>query len=162
MTKLNYLSSLSFIIIGVFLYVTSNGYQSVSAQDVREEESSNDIFSDLSRNLPSIDEGIPNDNEQPLESEGQLFENPNTEELDENNEISNSENIVESNEQGTTSKSIEKTFTNGFSDSGQEPDVIKEEEKEEDGGSNPETSSSRNEAINDEANNNNNIVNPPD
>jgi hypothetical protein len=150
------------MIIGVFLYSTYNGYQSVSAQEAEEEESSNDIFSDLSRNLPSIDEDIPNDNEQPLDSEGSLFENPNTEELDGNNEINNGENIVESNEEGTTSESIEKSFTNGFSESGQEPDVINEEE-EDDGGSNPETSSSsRNEVINDEANNNNNIANPSD
>lgn len=115
LTKLNYLSSLSFIIISVFLYITLNGYQFVSAQEGEEEEqeepseinrekeeeveSSNDIFSDLSRNLPSIDKDIPNDNAQPLDSEEPLFGNPDTEEFDENNEISsNSENIVESNE----------------------------------------------------------------
>lgn len=163
MTKLNYLSSLLFIIIGVFLYITSNVYQSVSAQDVKEEESSNDIFSDLSRNLPSIDEDMPNNNEQPLESESPLFENPDTGGLDENNEISNSENMGESNEQGTTSETIEKSLTNGFSDSDQEPDIINEE-KEDDLGSNPETSSSSSdEVINDDANNNNNnIVNPSD
>ena len=164
MTKLNYLLSLLFIIIGVFLYITSNVYQSVSAQDVKEEESSNDIFSDLSRNLPSIDEDMPNNNnEQPLESESPLFENPDTEGLDENNEISNGENMGESNEQGSTSETIEKSLTNGFSDSGQEPDIINEE-KEDDLGSNPETSSSSSDkVINDDANNNNNnIVNPSD
>ncbi len=164
MTKLNYLSSLLFIIIGVFLYITSNVYQSVSAQDVKEEESSNDIFSDLSRNLPSIDEDMPNNNEQPLESESPLFENPDTGGLDENNEISNGENMGESNEQGTTSETIEKTLTNEFSDSGQEPDVINEEKKD-DLGSNPETSSSSSDEVNnddDANNNNNNIVNPSD
>ncbi|HEU5461150.1 MAG TPA: hypothetical protein VFU79_02645 [Nitrososphaeraceae archaeon] len=160
MTKPNYLSSLSFIIIGILLYITSNVYQSVSAQDVKEEESSNDIFSDLSRNLPSVDEDIPN-NEQPLESEGQLFENPNTGELEENNEFSDGENMGDSNEQGSTSETIEKSFTNGFSDSGQEPDVLNGDD---DGSSNPETSSSsRNEVINDDTNNNNNnIINPSD
>ena len=159
MTKLKYVSSLLFIIIGVFLYITSNVYQSVSAQDVKEEESSNDIFSDLSRNLPSIDEDMSNNNEQPLESESPLFENPDTGELDENNEISNGENMGESNEQGTTSETIDKSLT----DSGQEPDVINEE-KEDDLGSNPETSSSSSdEVINDDTNNNNNnIVNPSD
>lgn len=161
MTKLNYLSSLLFIIIGILLYITSNVYQSVSAQDVKEEESSNDIFSDLSRNLPSVDEDIPNNNEQPLESEGQLFENPNTGELEENNEFSDGENMGDSNEQGSTSETIEKSFTNGFSDSGQEPDVLNGDD---DGSSNPETSSSsRNEVINDDTNNNNNnIINPSD
>jgi hypothetical protein len=161
LTKLNYLSSLLFIIIGILLYITFNVYQSVSAQDVKEEESSNDIFSDLSRNLPSVDEDIPNDNEQPLESEGQLFENPNTGELDENNEFSDGENMGDSNEQGSTSETIEKSFTNGFSDSGQEPDVLNGDD---DGSSNPETSSSsRNEVINDDTNNNNNnIINPSD
>jgi hypothetical protein len=164
LTKLNYLSSLLFTIISVFLYITSNVYQSVSAQDVKEEESSNDIFSDLSRNLPNFDEDMPNNNEQPLESGSPVFENPDTGRLDENNEISNGENMGESNEQGTTSETIEKSLTNGFSDSGQEPDVINEE-KEDDLGSNPETSpSSRDEVINDDANNNNNnnILNPSD
>ena len=58
--KLNYLLSLSFIIIGIFLYITSDGHQSFSAQDGEEEEetsdinneeesTNNDIFSDLSR-----------------------------------------------------------------------------------------------------------------
>ena len=59
--KLNYLLSLSFIIIGIFLYITSDEHQSFSAQDGEEEEeetsdinndeesTSNDIFSDLSR-----------------------------------------------------------------------------------------------------------------
>jgi hypothetical protein len=176
LTKLNYLSSLSFIIISVFLYSTSNGYQSVSAQEVEEEqegpseinrekeeevESSNDIFSDLSRNLPSIDEDIPNDNGQPPDSEEPLFGNPDTEEFDENNEISsNSENIVESNEQGTTSESIENSFSNGLSNSAQEPDIINDDSSS----GNTKTSSSsssRNEVSNDEANNNN-ILNPSD
>lgn len=181
LTKLNYLSSLSFIIISVFLYSTSNGYQSVSAQEVEEEEqeepseinrekeeeeeveSSNDIFSDLSRNLPSIDEDIPNDNVQPLDSEKPLFGNPDTEEFDENNEISsNSENIVESNEQGTTSESIDNSFSNGLSDSAQEPDIINEDDSSSSGNTKTSSSSSsRNEVSNDEANNNN-IVNPSD
>jgi hypothetical protein len=97
---------------------------------------------------------MPNNNEQPLESESPLFENPDTGGLDENNEISNGENMGESNEQGTTSETIEKTLTNEFSDSGQEPDV-----------SNPETSSSSSDEVNnddDANNNNNNIVNPSD
>jgi hypothetical protein len=176
LTKLNYLSSLSFIIISVLLYITLNGYQSVSAQEVEEEqeepseinrekeeevESSNDIFSDLSRNLPSIDEDIPNDNGQPPDSEEPLFGNPDTEEFDENNEISsNSENIVESNEQGTTSESIENSFSNGLSNSAQEPDIINDDSSS----GNTKTSSSsssRNEVSNDEANNNN-ILNPSD
>lgn len=179
LTKLNYLSSLSFIIISVFLYSTSNGYQSVSAQEVEEEqegpseinrekeeeevESSNDIFSDLSRNLPSIDEGIPNDNVQPLDSEKPLFGNPDTEEFDEKNEISsNSENILESNEQGTTSESIDNSFSNGLSDSAQEPDIINEDDSSSSGNTKTSSSSSsRNEVSNDEANNNN-IVNPSD
>jgi hypothetical protein len=179
LTKLNYLSSLSFIIISVFLYSTSNGYQSVSAQEVEEEqegpseinrekeeeeevESSNDIFSDLSRNLPSIDEDIPNDNVQPLDSEKPLFGNPDTEEFDEKNEISsNSENILESNEQGTTSESIDNSFSNGLSDSAQEPDIINEDDSSSNTKTSSSSSSSRNEVSNDEANNNN-IVNPFD
>jgi hypothetical protein len=179
LTKLNYLSSLSFIIISVFLYITLNGYQSVSAQEIEEEqeepseinrekeeeevESSNDIFSDLSRNLPSIDKDIPNDNAQPLDSEEPLFGNPDTEEFDENNEISsNSENIVESNEQGTTSESIEKSFSNGLSNSAQEPDIINEDDSSSSGNTKTSSSSSsRNEVSNDEANNNN-IVDPSD
>lgn len=179
LTKLNYLSSLSFIIISVFLYSTSNGYQSVSAQEVEEEqegpseinrgeggeeevESSNDIFSDLSRNLPSIDEDIPNDNVQPLDSEKPLFGNPDTEEFDEKNEISsNSENILESNEQGTTSESIDNSFSNGLSDSAQEPDIINEDDSSSNTKTSSSSSSSRNEVSNDQANNNN-IVNPSD
>jgi hypothetical protein len=66
--KLNSLSSLSFIIIGVFLYITSDGHQSFSAQDGEEETyinnneelTNNDIFSDLSRNLPNIDKNVLN------------------------------------------------------------------------------------------------------
>lgn len=180
LTKLNYLSSLSFIIISVFLYITLNGYQSVSPQVEEEEEqeepseinrekeeeveSSNDIFSDLSRNLPSIDKDIPNDNAQPLDSEEPLFGNSDREEFDENNEISsNSENIVESNEQGTTSESIEKSFSNGLmSNSAQEPDIINEDDSSSSGNTKTSSSSSsRNEVSNDEANNNN-IVDPSD
>lgn len=174
MNKLiNYsLSPVSFIIIGgIFLSITSHGYQSYSAQEGREEisginteeESNNDIFSDLSRNLPSIDKDILNDNAQPLDSEEPLFANPDTEEFDENNEISsNSENIVESNEQGTTSESIEKSFSNGLSNSAQEPDIINEDDSSSSGNTKTSSSSSsRNEVSNDEANNNN-IVDPSD
>lgn len=168
--KLNYLSSLSFIIIGIFLYITSDGHQSFSAQDAEEETSninnneestSNDIFSDLSRNLPNIDDNALNENGEPLESEEPLFGNPDTEELNDNNEIDNSENIVESNDQLTPSQSIEKSFSSGFGDSGKETDIINEEG--DDSGGNIETSSSSsNEVSNDENNNNNNIINNPD
>ena len=171
--KLNYLSFLSFIIIGIFLYITSDGHQSFSAQDVEEETSninnneestSNDIFSDLSRNLPNIDDNALNENGEPLESEEPLFENPDTEELNDNNEIDNSENIVESNDQLTPSQSIEKSFSSGFGDSGKETDIINEEG--DDSGGNIETSSSSsssNEVSNDENNNNNNnIINNSD
>ncbi len=169
--KLNSLSSLSFIIIGIFLYITSDGHQSFSAQDAEEETSninnneestSNDIFSDLSRNLPTIDDNALNENEEPLESEEPLFGNPDTEELNDNNEIDNSENIVESNDQLTPSQSIEKSFSSGFGDSGkEETDIINEEG--DDSGGNIETSSSSNEVSNDENNNNNNnIINNPD
>jgi|SRR5688572_79249 len=174
--KLNYLSSLSFIIIGIFLYITtSDGHQSFSAQDRAEEETSdinndeestsNDIFSDLSRNLPSIDEKALNENGEPLESDEPLFGNPDIEALNDNNGIDNSENIVESNEQGIPSQSIEKSLNRGFSDSNKETDIINEEG---DGsGGNIETSSSpssSNEVSNDEEdnNNNNNIINNSD
>ena len=67
--KLNHLSSLSFIIIGVLLYVTSYGHQSFSIQESEdnsdtnnnEELTGNDIFSDLSRNLPDINEEMKGD-----------------------------------------------------------------------------------------------------
>lgn len=173
--KLNYLLSLSFIIIGIFLYITSDGHQSFSAQDGEEEETSdinndeestsNDIFSDLSRNLPSIDEKALNENGEPLESDEPLFGNPDIEALNDNNGIDNSENIVESNEQGIPSQSIEKSLNSGFSDSNKETDIINEEG---DGsGGNIETSSSpssSNEVSNDEEdnNNNNNIINNSD
>jgi cytoskeletal protein RodZ len=174
--KLNYLLSLSFIIIGIFLYITSDGHQSFSAQDEEEEETSdinndeestsNDIFSDLSRNLPSIDEKALNENGEPLESDEPLFESPDIEALNDNNGIDNSENIVESNEQGIPSQSIEKSLNSGFSDSNKETDIINEEG---DGsGGNIETSSSSsssNEVSNDEEddnNNNNNIINNSD
>ncbi|MGZ5484550.1 MAG: hypothetical protein ACXWFB_01395 [Nitrososphaeraceae archaeon] len=172
MCKLNYLSSLSFIIIGIFLYITSDGHQSFSAQDAEEETSninnneestSNDIFSDLSRNLPNIDDNALNENGEPLESEEPLFGNPDTEELNDNNEIDNSENIVGSNDQLTPSQSIEKSFSSGFGDSGKETDIINEEG--DDSGGNIETSSSSsssNEVSNDENNNNNNIINNSD
>jgi hypothetical protein len=173
--KLNYLLSLSFILIGIFLYITSDGHQSFSAQDGEEEEetsdinndeesTSNDIFSDLSRNLPSIDEKALNENGEPLERDEPLFGNPDIEALNDNNGIDNSENIVESNEQGIPSQSIENSFNSGFSDSNKETGIINEDG---DGsGDNIETSSSpssSNEASNDEEdNNNNNIINNSD
>ena len=154
MNKLiNYsLSLLSYIIIGgVFIFITSPGYQSYSAQEggeetsginkeeeEEEEESNNDIFSDLSRNLPRIEEDIPDDNKESQDSEIPIFENQDTKDLDDNNKISSRKNLVESNDQGGSSESIERSFTNGFSDSGEESDIIKEE----DGISNTESSSS--------------------
>ncbi len=153
MNKLiNYsLSLLSYIIIGgIFIFITSPGYQSYSAQEggeeisginkeeKEEEESNNDIFSDLSRNLPRIDEDIPDDNKESQDSEIPIFENQDTKDLDDNNKISSRKNLVESNDQGASSESIERSFTNGFSDSGEESDIIKEE----DGTSNTESSSS--------------------
>lgn len=175
--KLNYLSSLSFIIIGIFLYITSDGHQSFSAQDGEEEETSdinndeestsNDIFSDLSRNLPSIDENALNENGEPLESDEPLFGNPDTEALNDNNGMDNSENIVESNEQEIPSQSIEKSLNSGVSNSDKETDIINEDEDY--SGGNIETSSSSpsssNEVSNDEEdnnNNNNNIINNSD
>ena len=175
--KLNYLSSLSFIIIGIFLYITSDGHQSFSAQNVEEETSninndeestSNDIFSDLSRNLPSIDENALNENGEPLESEEPLFGNPDTEALNDNNGMDNSENIVESNEQEIPSQSLEKSLNSGVSNSDKETDITNEDEDY--SGGNIETSSysspsSSNEVSNDEEdnnNNNNNIINNSD
>ena len=144
-------SLLSYIIIGsVFIFITSPGYQSYSAQEGGEEisginkegggeeESNNDIFSDLSRNLPRIEEDIPDDNKESQDSETPIFENQNTKDLDDNNKISSSRNLGESNDQGASSESIERSFTNGFSDSGEESDIINEE----DGSSNTESSSS--------------------
>lgn len=173
--KLNYLSSLSFIIIGIFLYITSDGHQSFSAQNGEEtsninndeESTSNDIFSDLSRNLPSIDENALNENGEPLESEEPLFGNPDTEALNDNNGMDNSENIVESNEQEIPSQSIEKSLNSGVSNSDKETDITNEDEDY--SGGNIETSSSSpsssNEVSNDEEdnnNNNNNIINNSD
>lgn len=173
--KLNYLLSLSFIIIGIFLYITSDGHQSFSAQDGGEEEeetsdinnygesTSNDIFSDLSRNLPSIDEKALNENGEPLESDEPLFGNPDKEALNDNNGIDKSENIAEPNEQGIPSQSIEKSLNSGFSDSNKETDIINEEG---DGsGGSIETSSSpssSNEVSNDEEDNNDNVINNSD
>jgi hypothetical protein len=159
------LSSVSFIIISaVFLSITSHGYQSYSAQEGgeeisginTEEESSNDIFSDLSRNLPSIEEDIPDDNKESLDSERPIFENQDTKDLDDNNEISSTENIIGSNDQGASSESIEKSFNNRLSESDQESDIINEDESS----SNTETSSSSssNSVSNDEAEDQN-IVN---
>ncbi len=161
MNKLiNYsLSPVSFIIIGgIFLSITSHGYQYYSAQEGREEifginteeESSNDIFSDLSRNLPSIEEDIPDDNKESLDSERPIFENKDTKALDDNNEISSTENIIGSNDQGASSESIEKSFNNRLSESDQESDIINEDERS---SSNTETSSSSsgNSVSNDEA-----------
>jgi len=174
--KLNYLLSLSFIIIGIFLYITSDGHQSFSAQDEEEEEeeetsdinndeesTSNDIFSDLSRNLPSIDEKALNENGEPLESDEPLFGSPDKEALNDNNGIDKSENIAESNEQGIPSQSIEKSLNSGFSDSNKETDIINEEG---DGsGGSIETSlssSSSNEVSNEEEDNNDNVINNSD
>jgi hypothetical protein len=177
--KLNYLSSLSFIIIGIFLYITSDGHQSFSAQEgVGEEEetsdinndeesNSNDIFSDLSRNLPRIDEKALNENGEPLESDEPLFGNQDTEAFNDNNGMDNSENVIESNEQGIPSQNIEKSLNSEFSGSNKETDIINEDGDDESGG-NIETSSSpssSNEVSNDEENNNNNnnnIINNSD
>ena len=145
--------------------MTSDGHQSFSAQEGGDEESnSNDVFSDLSRNLPSIDEKALNENGEPLESDEPLFESPDIEALNENNGIDNSENIVESNEQGIPSQSIEKSLNSGFSDSNKETDIINEE-GDGSGGNNIETyssPSSSNEVSNDEEDNNNNIINNSD
>ena len=175
---MNYsLSSLSFIIIGggIFLSITSHEYQYFPAQleegereqksdintEEEEEEPSNDIFSDLSRNLPSIEENILNDNEGPMDSERPIFENHDTKDLDDNNEVSNSENIVESNDQGATSESIEKSFNNGFSDSGQAPDIINEDDSSSNTGSLSSSSSSSNTVSNHDASDKN-ILNSSD
>ena len=104
--KMNYLSSLSFIIIGVLLYVASFGHQSFSVQEREdnsdtnnnEESAGNDIFSDLSRSLPDTNEEVMNeDGGELLDSGGPIFGNPDSDELNDNNEIGNSENIVGSN-----------------------------------------------------------------
>jgi hypothetical protein len=171
--KLNYLLSLSFIIIGIFLYITSDGHQSFSAQDGEEEETSdinndeestsNDIFSDLSRNLPSIDEKALNENGEPLESDEPLFGSPDIEALNDNNGIDKSENIAESNEQGIPSQSIEKSLNSGFSDSNKETDIINEEGDGSGGNIEPSSSSSSsNEVSNDEEDNNDNVINNSD
>lgn len=148
----------------VFISITSPGYQSYSAQEGgeeisginKEEEFNNDIFSDLSRNLPSIEEDISDDNKESLDSETPIFENQDTKDLDDNNKISNRENLVESNNQGASSESIEKSFSNGFSDSGEESDIINED----DGSSNTESSSSSSNSMsNDDEAVDKNIVN---
>jgi hypothetical protein len=162
--KMNYLSSLSFIIIGVLLYVTSYGHQSFSVQEREdnsdtnnnEESTGNDIFSDLSRNLPDINEEVMNEDGELLDSGGPIFGNPDSDELNDNNEIGNSEDIVESNEQGTTSKSIEKSFSSGFSDSSKEADIINEDVEY--SKNNIESSSSSNKLTNEDEDNNNNII----
>jgi hypothetical protein len=166
--KMNYLSSLSFIIIGVLLYVTSYGHQSFSVQEREdnsdtnnnEESTGNDIFSDLSRNLPDINEGVMNEDGVLLDSEGPIFGNPDSDELDDNNEIGNSENIVESNEQGITSKSIEESFSSGFSDSSKVADIINEDVEY--SKNNIESSSSSNKLTNKDEDNNNIIINNSD
>jgi hypothetical protein len=162
--KINYLSSLSFIIIGVLLYVTSYGHQSFSIQEREdnsdtnnnEELTGNDIFSDLSRNLPDINEEVMNEDGELVDSGGPIFVNPDSDELNDNNEIGNSENIVESNEQVTTSKSIEKSFSSGFSDSSKEADIINEDVEY--SKSNIESSSSNNKLTNQDEDNNKNII----
>ena len=166
--KMNYLSSLPFIIISVLLYVTSYGHQSFSVQEREdnsdtnnnEESAGNDIFSDLSRNLPDINEEVMNEDGGLLESGGPIFGNPDSDELNDNNEIGNSENIVESNEQGTISKSIEKSFSSGFSDSSKEADIINEDVEY--SKSNIESSSSSNKLTNEDEDNNNIIINNSD
>ena len=162
--KINYLSSLSFIIIGVLLYVTSYGHQSFSIQEREdnsdtnnnEELTGNDIFSDLSRNLPDINEEVMNEDGELVDSGGPIFVNPDSDELNDNNEIGNSENIVESNEQGATSKSIEKSFSSGFSDSSKEADIINEDVEY--SKNNIESSSSNNKLTNQDEDNNKNII----
>ena len=166
--KMNYLSSLSFIIIGVLLYVTSYGHQSFSIQEREdnsdtnnnEELTGNDIFSDLSRNLPDINEEVMNEDGELVDSGGPIFVNPDSDELNDNNEIGNSENIVESNEQETTSKSIEKSFSSGFSDSSKEADIINEDVEY--SKNNIESSSSSNKLTNEDEDNNNIIINNSD
>ena len=166
--KMNYLSSLSFIIISLLLYVTSYGHQSFSVQEREdnsdtnnnEESNGNDIFSDLSRNLPDNNEELKNEDGGLLESEGPIFGNPDSDELNDNNEIGNSENIVESNEQETTSKSIEKSFSSGSSDNSKEADIINEDVEY--SKSNIESSSSSNKLTNEDEDNNNIIINNSD
>jgi len=166
--KMNYLSSLSFIIIGVLLYVTSYSHQSFSVQEREdnsdtnnnEESTGNDIFSELSRNLPDNNEEVMNEDGELLDSGGPIFGNPDSDELNDNNKIGNSKNIVESNEQGTTSKSIEKSFDSGFSDSSKEADIINEDVEY--SKSNIESSSSNNKLTNEDDDNNNIIINNSD
>ncbi|MGI0001398.1 MAG: hypothetical protein ACRD6Q_09220, partial [Nitrososphaeraceae archaeon] len=77
---------------------------------------------------------------------------PDSDEFNDNNEIGNSENIIESNEQGTTSKSIEKSFSSGFSDSSKEADIINEDVEY----------SKSNKLTNEDEDNNNIIINNSD
>ena len=152
----------------MFLYVASFGHQSFSVQEREdnsdtnnnEESNGNDIFSDLSRNLPDNNEELKNEDGELLDSKGPIFENPDSDEFNDNNEIGNSENIVESNEQGTTSKSIEKSFNTEFSDSSKEADIINEDVEY--SKSNIESSSSSNKLTNEDEDNNNIIINNSD
>ena len=131
LTKVNYFSFLSFIIIGLSVYATFNLYQSLSVEEEGDssqlnnnEESDNDFFSSLSRTLPNIDEDPPDENEK-LDNEGVIFDNFNTEEPinEEAGGGGSSSKKTESNEQEIRD-SITESLNNGLSDGNQETEII--------------------------------------
>ena len=128
LTKVNYFSFLSFIIIGLSVYATFNLYQSLSIEDGDSssqlndnQESDNDFFNSLSRTLPSIDE-VPSDEDEELDNEGGIFNNFNTEEPSKE-EGGSSSKKTESNEQEIRD-SITESLNNGLSDGNQETEII--------------------------------------
>ena len=84
--KMNYIWFLSFVIIGLFVYSTNNLYQSFSMQEEvdssnleNNEESDNNIFNSLSRTLPNSNDGDLSEQNEDISNEEVIFDNFNTE-----------------------------------------------------------------------------------
>ena len=145
--KMNYIWFLSFVIIGLFVYSTNNLYQSFSMQEEvdssnleNNEESDNNIFNSLSRTLPNSNDGDLSEQNEDISNEEVIFDNFNTE-----NSI-NEEEINTINPESEEQESGDILTESMNNDGNQETEIISEN----DGSDDIEMSPSNNDNNNDE------------
>ena len=145
--KMNYIWFLSFVIIGLFVYSTNNLYQSFSMQEEvdssnleNNEESDNNIFNSLSRTLPNSNDGDLSEQNEDISNEEVIFDNFNTENSINEEEINTINTESEEQESGDI---LTESMNN---DGNQETEIISEN----DGSDDIEMSPSNNDNNNDE------------
>jgi hypothetical protein len=145
--KMNYIWFLSFVIIGLFVYSTNNLYQSFSMQEEvdssnleNNEESDNNIFNSLSRTLPNSNDGDLSEQNEDISNEEAIFDNFNTENSINEEEINTINTESEEQESGDI---LTESMNN---DGNQETEIISEN----DGSDDIEMSPSNNDNNNDE------------